>query len=326
MKTGKLESSVLDRILKKYTGYKREDVLKSGAIGEDCSFVDLGRKTLVLTNDPVTAASEEVGTIGFNINMNDISASGAEGIGLMVTLLLPPTAELSDIERVMGELHDEALKYRIQILGGHTEVTDAVNRIILSVTAVGLTERGSEISASGARKGDTFVVSKNLGTEGTLIIAGDFKDRLEGVLTESEIKEALNLKSDLSVINEGRIGRKVKVHAMHDITEGGVSGALWEVSKASGTGCLIKKELLPFSEITLKACEKLKIDPLRLISSGSMLFATDRPEELIKELEKAGIKGTAIGKATEEGFRIEEKGIISEIDPPKRDEIYGLFE
>lgn len=326
MRTGKLESNQLENLLAKYTGFVRDDVVSGGKLGEDCSFIKMGTRTLALTTDPVTAAKSNIGKIGFNININDLATSGAEGIGLLVTVLMPPGTELFELETIMGDLHQEALDKGLQILGGHTEVTDAVNRIIISVTAVGATDAGEEIKAGDARVGDYFVVSKWLGIEGTYIVASDFEDKLGGELSEAELAWALSLGESLSVLREGLIGKQAGVHAMHDITEGGVLGALWEVSRASGLGCEIMEASIPVHPVTQKICRILQLDPLRLISSGSMLFATASPEKLLHGLKAAGIAGTIIGRVTKSGFRMVDQTGIRDIEPPMRDEIYGLFE
>lgn len=326
MNIGKLDSRVLEAMLSKYTGYRRSDVPSLAKVGEDVSFIEVGRKTIVLTTDPVTAAKTNIGTIGFNINMNDLATSGAEGIGLLVTILLPPETDASELETIMKEIHEEAFKNKMQILGGHTEVTKAVNRIVISVTAIGLTDRGEEIRAGNARVGDTLVVSKVLGIEGTYIVASDFKDKLLNVLSPDELDHAVSMGASLSVAKEGQIGRLAGVHAMHDITEGGVKGAVWEMANASNKGSIIYEKDLPFDPVTLKICGFIGIDPLRLISSGSMLFATDDPEELIRLLNEAGITGTVIGKVTEEYQKIVIDDLEKELEPPGRDEIYRLFE
>lgn len=326
MNIGKLDSVMLEAMLSKYTGYRRDDVPSLAKVGEDVSFIEIGKKTIVLTTDPVTAAKTNIGTIGFNINMNDLATSGAEGIGLMVTILLPPKTEALELETIMRELHEEAIKNKMQILGGHTEVTDAVNRIVISVTAIGLTDKGEEIRAGNAQVGDTLVVSKVLGIEGTYIIASDFKDKLMDVLSAEEIEHAISMGKSLSVAKEGQIGRLSGVHAMHDITEGGVKGAVWEMAKASSKGSILYYDNLPFDPVTLKICDFMGIDPLRLISSGSMLFATDDPVELIRALNESGITGTAIGMVTKEGQKMVVNDIEKELAPPGRDEIYRLFE
>jgi hydrogenase expression/formation protein HypE len=102
----------------------------------------------------------------------------------------------------------------------------------------------------------------------------------------------------ISVVEEGTRGGNAGVNAMHDATEGGVLGACWELAEASGLGCLIDPTKIPVHPITRKICQVLALDPLRLIASGSLLLATDKPEQIIKSLAEKDIRCTAIGVLT----------------------------
>lgn len=328
METGKLSTTHLTSLLDRFKGAKRPEVILAGKPGEDCSYVKIGATTLVLSTDPVTAAESDLGTIAFHINMNDIATSGAEGIGLLVTVLLPPGTEFSVVETAMSELHELCLSHDIAILGGHTEVTDSVTRPVLSVTAVGSMPAGQEIFSFGLKAGDALIVSKSLGIEGTLILADLFPDTARQVLTKDELTQIGRLREQLSVIPEGRTGRRLQVHSMHDITEGGVLGAVSEVAQGSGLGCILNEAAFPFSSATKKLSQALELDPNRLISSGSMLFATDEPARLIAALREGGIASAVIGQVTREKelLLLKQSGEAVPVEPGTRDEIYRVFE
>lgn len=327
MENGKLDTDLLNNMLNKYKGYERVDVKLAGKLGEDCTFIEIENKILAVSSDPVTAAGTNIGKIAFNINMNDLSTSGAEGIGLMITILLPTGTAYEKVIEIMEEIHLEALKHKMQILGGHTEVTDAVNRIIVSVTVLGIVEKGKEITSSGLRVGDSLYVSKKLGIEGTLIILNDFKNKIIDLkIKDIEILKD-KLKESLSVSEEGKIGGKIGVNSMHDITEGGILGAVYEVVVGSNKGCIIYEEKLPYLEETIRIAEKLKINPYKLISSGSMLIGTDKEEEIEKEFKNKGIDITKIGEVIEKDlYFIRKNGEKEIIAPPSKDEIYKLYE
>lgn len=328
MKTGKLPTGRLIELLDKYKGAIRPEVMMAGKVGEDVSYITTGDQTVVLSTDPVTTAKTDLGTIAFNINMNDIATSGAEGLGVLVTILLPPGAGFDVLETIMAEVNTQCLLHNLQILGGHTEVTDAVTRAVVSVTAVGLVPKGEEIYSGTLQPGDSLVVSKFLAIEGTMIIADLNRSKAKEVLTKKELARIKGYKDLLSVIPEGRIGKALKVHSMHDITEGGILGAVYEVTKASGVGCILDEEAFPFKKTTLRLTESLKLDPNRLISSGSMLFGTDQPKALIKALAEQGIDGTIVGQVhkNQEYLLLDPQGKLKAFDPPTKDEIYRIFE
>jgi len=197
----------------------------------------------------------------------------------------------------MGELDEACVRHHLQILGGHTEVTDSVTRPIVSVTAVGRVPKGEEIYSAGLRPGDTLVVSKFLGIEGTLILA-DLEETLAAeVLTEDERREVDAFRGMLSVIpRRPKVGKELRVHSMHDVTEGGQYwGAVYEVVTASGRGCLINRDDLPFHPATLKLTKALGLDETRLISSGAMLvWDGSTPKLWWKNWASAGVLSSAI--------------------------------
>ncbi len=324
METGKLNWDILQRLIKKNSGAERAEVLKSGSIGEDCAVLKMNDGLIVMSTDPVTAATNGLGNIALHININDIATTGAEPLGVLVTILAPKGSAFSDIETVMKDISREARLMNVQVMGGHTEVTDAVNRMVVSLTAVGVVSEDELITTSGARVGDSIIVTKSLCLEGTSIIAKDFPDRSREVLTEEELKEAENYALELSVLKEGML-LKGLASSMHDITEGGVLGALWEMAQASGTGFMVREDLMPVRRVTRKLCESFGLDPLRLISSGSMLIAVRDADEALSRLSGAGIPATVIGRVTEgRGILLAEEEI--EVIPPARDEIYRLYE
>jgi hydrogenase expression/formation protein HypE len=324
METGKLNWDILQRLIKKNSGAERAEVLKSGSIGEDCAVLKMNDGLIVMSTDPVTAATNGLGNIALHININDIATTGAEPLGVLVTILAPKGSAFSDIETVMKDISREARLMNVQVMGGHTEVTDAVNRMVVSLTAVGVVSEDELITTSGARVGDSIIVTKSLCLEGTSIIAKDFPDRSREVLTEEELKEAENYALELSVLKEGML-LKGLASSMHDITEGGVLGALWEMAQASGTGFMVREDLMPVRRVTRKLCESFGLDPLRLISSGSMLIAVRDADEAVRRLSGAGIPATVIGSVTEgRGILLAEEEI--EVIPPARDEIYRLYE
>lgn len=180
------------------------------------------------------------------------------------------------------------------------------------------------MATGGAQIGDDIIVTKYLALEGTSIIINDMEEKVKDVLTAEELAEGRSFVQLLSVIKEGSIAGSFGVNSMHDITEGGVLGALWEMAEASGVGFDVEYEKMPIRPVTLKVCEKLNIDPLRLISSGSMLITAHNGGKLVKMLEKEGINAAVIGKITEGKGRMSRAGVYEEVLPPERDELFKI--
>ncbi|ADL51131.1 AIR synthase family protein [Clostridium cellulovorans] len=324
MEVGKLDWEDLKGIIEGNRTVEREDVRIRSGIGEDCSVINFGDYEAVLSTDPITGAANNIGKIAVHINANDIGSCGVEVIGLLVTILAPTTATLEDIREVMREINEECTKLNIEILGGHTEVTDAVNRMVVSCTALGKGKKGEAVATSSARSGDDLIVTKDLCLEGTSIVVNDYYERIKSILTEEEVLEAKGYSDKLSVVKEGKVASKFGVNSMHDITEGGVLGAAFEIAVASGKGFELYKDNLPITEITKKIAKELNIDPLRFISSGSLLISCDNGNALVKTLEENGIKASIIGKIIDKGKFIVDSNGKSIVSPPTKDELFKL--
>lgn len=325
MDIGKLPNEILNSLVLNKLQNNRKEVIVRPSIGEDCGAVDFGREICVISTDPITGTENQIGTIAVNVALNDIASSGAEPIGLMVTMLIPPEASLSSVENIVNQLAEEAKKTNVDIIGGHTEVTDAVNRFVLSITAIGKTINRTVVRTSDAKPDDDLILTKYAGLEGTSILAYDYEKELTDKFGKEIVENAKSLIQDISVIKEGLIAAKFGAHAMHDVTEGGVLGAVWEMCHASGCGAKVYKNEIPVLKETKLICEHFDLDPLKLISSGCMLIACENGVRLTEELSDNGIKAVIIGKLTRE------KNIILSTDyqdimiqPPESDELYKV--
>lgn len=324
MNIGKLPNSLLEEIVIdpiNNHSVNRKEVLLKPSIGEDCAALNLGENICLLSTDPITGAVADIGKLAVNINTNDIASSGGEPIGLMVTALLPASITEEEISHIITDLYKEAEKVNVAILGGHTEITDAVNKPVLSCTVVGKTNK--LIPSGGAKIGDSVIMTKYAAMEGTSIFASDKRDKLKGI-DSSIIEKAKNLGNSLSVIAEGRIGSELGANAMHDVTEGGILGACWEIADCSGVGIEVYEDKIPVLEETKIICNKLGVDYLRLISSGSMLIVCSNGDEMLSALEKAGIVASIIGKIVEEGKWFISNGEKTVLGEPTSDELYKV--
>ena len=324
MNIGKLPNSLLEKIVIdpiNNHSVNRKEVLLKPSIGEDCAALNLGENICLLSTDPITGAVADIGKLAVNINTNEIASSGGEPIGLMVTALLPSSITEEEISHIITDLYKEAEKVNVAILGGHTEITDAVNKPVLSCTVVGKTNK--LIPSGGAKIGDSVIMTKYAAMEGTSIFASDKRDKLKGI-DSSIIEKAKNLGNSLSVIAEGKIGSELGANAMHDVTEGGILGACWEIADCSGVGIEVYEDKIPVLEETKIICNKLGVDYLRLISSGSMLIVCSNGDEMLSALKKAGIVASIIGKIVEEGKWFISNGEKTVLGEPTSDELYKV--
>lgn len=328
MKIGKIPENVLERSVFKQLHTKRPEVLLGAGIGEDCAAVKLAEDEIfILSTDPITGTAKDIGRLAIQITVNDLASSGAEPVGVLLTILLPPEAKESHLKQIMGQMEEACAAAKVQIMGGHTEVTAVVNQPVVTVCGVGKVKEGRLVLTSGARPGMDIVVTKWIGIEGTSIIAKEKEEELKTRFSASFIDKAKNLDAYLSVLPDATVAVSTGVSAMHDITEGGVFGALWEMAEASGIGLDIDVKKIPIRQETVEICEFYGINPYRLISSGSMLMASEDGNKLVRELEKSGINAVVIGKATEGKDRMirKDEEEHSFLERPKTDELYQVL-
>lgn len=328
MKTGKLDSNLLEEMVFKHLKFKRPEVITGPGIGEDCALVDFGQYDCVLSTDPITGAVSDIGRLAVQISCNDIASNGIEPLGILLACMLPEGTTIEEIDEIMRQAGEASEALGVMIIGGHTEITKAVNTPVIVSTAVGRAAKGASQNAADMRPGDWILITKQAGLEGTGIIASDHEARLKGILTENEISEAKDMLDQVSVVKEGVIAGRIGTAGMHDVTEGGILGAVWEMCEISGTGAEVWVDKIPIADVTKKICSHFNIDPLRLVSSGSMMIMAhpEKKELLLEEIRLAGIPVTCIGRIMEASQgRVEIRGEErTPIEAPGSDELYKV--
>jgi len=334
MEIGKVPHDLLNQIVFQKLKHFDQKVKVVPGIGEDCAILDIGEQFFVLSCDPITGASKEVGRLAVYVSCNDIASCGVRPLGLLVTILLPPGSSENDLDKVMTEIAETATSLNVSIIGGHTEVTDAVNRIVINTTAIGISDKEHVIQSAGAVAGDKVILTKTAAPEGTAIIAFEKEEELTKAFGAEFVGRAQSLMRQISVIDEGIAAGglgSASVHAMHDITEGGIYGALWEMAEASKTGVLVYKDNIPITEETQKICDYYQLNPFRLIASGNMILTTPDPDLVLKTMNNLNIPAAVIGEIVENPlkrliYKNEKQEVehMSVLRAPKSDELYKL--
>jgi hydrogenase expression/formation protein HypE len=296
-------------------------------IGRDAAVIRHGGSVLVFSTDPVTGTATHIGAHSVIVNANDIATTGARPIWYLCIVLLPPGAKEGLLRQIMVEIDRESKKLGIEVVGGHSEITAGLTRPIIAGFMVGEGKLGRIMSAEGGQVGDSILFTKTAGIEGTAILASDYRENLR--VSQDVLAEAKRLSQNMSVVKEALAIAKIPgVHAMHDPTEGGVLNGLWELAQASGLGIEAWADRISVLPSTRQICSVLGLDPLKLMSSGSLLVAT-RPsavKSVVQKMEKMRIPVTQVGVLSSKGsgrlvFRNEER---KELIAVPRDELYRL--
>lgn len=340
MKTGKLtneqlQSLVLDRLPKCSPA-----TLVGAGIGADCAWLNLGDKILVSSSDPITAGGMQSGTLAIHVSCNDIASCGIKPSGILFVVIAPSSATEEDIVTIVDQASNEASKLGVDIVGGHTEVSDTVNDFVVITTAFGIIDKSHPVPIGKAKVGDKLILTKKCGIEGSYIASMEHRDKISDKVDAALIEEASKYNQLISVVPEGETAGSIinkdfsknengfyysAVNLMHDVTEGGVFGAAYEMAHFSGVGIRLVKNDIAISEATIRICEALDWNPYRLISSGSLLIATSEADRVLSKLSDNNIEACVIGEFVQSGFTyIDENGAEIELDPPAADEIYKV--
>lgn len=324
MKIGKLPEQVLIRSILKQIKHRRQEVLVGPSVGLDCAALELGEgEAMVMSTDPITGTVKDIGSHCIHITANDLAASGAEPVGIMLTVLLTEDTEEAEIRKMMEDAERTCKELNMEILGGHTEVTDVVKQPLISVTGVGRIKKEHLLTHIHAMPNQDVVITKWIGLEGTSILAKERESQLLRTFSPAFVNTAKAFDQYLSVVREGRVAAGLGVSAMHDITEGGVFGALWEMAAAGNVGLDIDLKAIPIRQETVEVCEYFGVNPYQIMSSGSMMITTKDGAALVRALEQEGIHAVVVGRTTSGNDKILRNGQeIRYLDRPQPDELY----
>jgi hydrogenase expression/formation protein HypE len=330
---GKLPPEILSSIITKAPISDPRIILGPG-IGLDCAVVEMGDTCLVFKSDPITFTSDEIGWYAVQINANDIATTGAIPRWFLVTTLFPEenTTEQS-VEEISSQVFNACRALGISVIGGHTEITYGIDRPIIAGTMIGEVAREKLITPKGVSPGDRVLLTKGIPIEGTAIIAREFSGELQKCCSDTEIQTASNYlhKPGISVVQDAKLAAQAgTVSAMHDPTEGGLSGALWELAEACQYTLVIDPQAVIISPLSDKICRTVGVDPMGTIASGALLLTcpSGDSKEICQALGIENIACTEIGSVVDGPPQVLtsiSKGTIP-LPRPERDEITKLFE
>ena len=347
MKTGKISESILKRSVLKQIEKVHSEVLKGAGVGEDCAFLswekhddnkDADSGGMAVSTQTVALGISDAAFLAVMAAANNLAAAGALARTVTLAVTLPEGAEEILLRELMEQALDCCRKLKIQIVGGHTEVSRSVRQPVVTATVIGEYQKNAVIKDAekekqAAGKTDVYspagldiVVSKWIGMEGTSIIAKEKERELLKRFPPVLVKMAGEQREYLSVASEAATALKSGVYAMHDVRNGGIFGALWEISRKLGVGLCVDLKKIPVRQETIEICEFYNLNPYELISGGMLIMLTRDGQRLAEDLENKGINGIVIGSTNDGNDKIiVNQEEIRYLEPPVPDEINKLL-
>ena len=340
MNSGKVPVNVLKRSVLRQLKNKRSEIANSAGLGADCAIFEPfsegqlvtcvleGVVELCCENDLAEAEREDPSVMPmrrfFQKCANNLATAGAEPVAAELVIFLPENVEEPELKALMSEAEGIAAELNIQIIGGQTRVSSAVRQPLATVTGYGIRKTGAvQMDVRKKLAGQEIIITKWIGLEGTADLAARNQEELLTRYPAYLVEEAAAFDRYYSILPEAATAVKSGGCTMHDISEGGVFAALWEMAEGAGVGLTIDMKKLPLRQETVEVCEFCNVNPYELRSGGSLIIASPEGTTVVEALAAEGIPAVIVGRFTDSNERlILNEDEIRYMDRPQRDEIY----
>jgi len=334
LQVGKLPLEHLRRLLSHVPKHDPR-LLVGPQIGEDAAVIDAGDRYLVVATDPITFATDHIGRYAVHVNANDVAVLGARPLWFFVVMLLPENRTTPKLaETIMADVRSACEELDVALGGGHTEITQGIERPILVGQMLGEAALTRLVRKTRTAIRDQILLTQGVAIEGTAILARERSAQLQGRVDADLLARAARFLTEpgISVVSAALAAAKVgdAVHAMHDPTEGGLATGLFELVAPAGLGLRVIREQIPLFPETDMICRALALDPMKLLASGALLIAVapDSVDSVRRAVEATGAPVAVIGEVrpSSEGITIVTNGNAEPLAPAVRDEIARVFE
>ena len=308
-KVGKIDLKTFTTFLLQRLGKKDSTVIVPPLTGVDAAVIDIGNdNVLIIAEDPIFSIPKQplemFGWYTVHIGASDIAVMGVKPRYMTYSLLMPPETSNKDLRTIIDSIHSAALELDISIVGGHTGYYPGfATPTIGGVTVFSIAKKNEYVTPAGAQPGDDVILTKGPAIETVGILAVLREKELQKKYPQKLIDKGKALCKQMTVIQDALIAMETGgVTAMHDATEGGVIGGLFEIANASNVGMKIDESLFILPEEVTMVCDTFHIDPIAAIAEGSLLITahSTHSDRIIKNLKKQGINASIIGTVTDE--------------------------
>ncbi len=339
--SGKIDRNDFEAFFQNKCGYHRPEVRVGPGFGVDVSLIDLpNHQGMALTSDPLSLIPSlglrESAWLSVHLMANDMATTSCAPMYGQFVLNLPTYLTEADFAEYWNYVHQFCSDIKLSITGGHTGTIEGQNSTIAGGgTLISIAEKNKLLVSKNAQKGDLILATKQCALSSTAILAMSFPKTVQEKLGKEMYAEGCALFYRTSSLTEGLTAGKLNasvpsVTAMHDVTEGGMLGAIYEMAVASGNGAKIYDQQLPVGEVQQEICKLFDIDPRYSIGAGSMIMTVKKGQEtkLISELENQHIECCVIGEMTDPVTGIDiidEEGIATPIMYQRTDPYWNAF-
>lgn len=305
LKAGKISETVLKRsVLKAVNGQLKQKSASKAGVGVDAGLFAVPEHNGTMAAASAAVAGNAVGMAELAVYRacNSLAAAGAVPVAVTVQLVLPESMEEDGLKQTMQEILAACEKTGVLLNEGHTQISPLVAERVVSVTAIGMAAGTAALHETVA--GSELVMTKTAGLAGAVLLAETYREALHERYTYAFIDKARTRREEISVLREAKMLKEAGIVHMHDIAEGGVFGAVWELAERLQAGVEMDLKKIPILQETVEISEYFDVNPYQLRGDGALLFLTHDSALIIEKLAELGIPAAVIGRMTEGNDRI----------------------
>jgi len=336
---GKISPAIFNELIFPRLGAASDKVLVGPQHGVDVGIVEIGGKAVSFTTDPVFIVPEygwkRAAWFAIHILASDSVTCGLPPKYLTIDLNLPIDMTKEQLSTVWETMHQECRRLGITVITGHTARYENCHYpMVGGATVIGIGEMDEYVTPRLARAGDKIIITKGPAIEATGIFATMFPGLIEKEFGPAFAEKAQQIFYRMSVVEDAltavSVGRRDNgVTAMHDATECGIWGALFEIAQASGLGVRVEKERIVIADGVEEICRYFAIDPYSSISEGTLIIACreHKAQDIVQALSRKGIPSSVVGELTgpEQGMILKAGGREQKLEHPIVDPFWKAF-
>ena len=326
MKLGKVSHTVYQRSVNNQLYKEDNAILIRPSQAERCYGITAGDEDIISCDVSLYGNEKDLCVFAMAQALNHIGTTGAVAEGVSITILLPEFAFESRLKAMMKEAHDAAKKWKISIFQADAQSIPCTTTTIVHVTAVGRVEHGKCLHSMKTQPDQDIVLINHIGTDGALRAKRENEEKLKEHFSPSFLAQIETMYEEICSLREMETATAIGVSAMHQIVDGGIMAALWNIAEESGIGLSVDLRKMAIRQETIEVCEYFHLNPYQITSTGAVLVVTDKGDELADTLNRQEMSAVVIGR-TQKG---NEKIILNEgekryLDRPQPDELSRIY-
>ncbi len=292
IKTGELISNLL-------LGYFGNEILNKL---EDSAVINFSGKKIAYTTDsfvvdPIFFPGGDIGKLSICGTINDLVTTGCIPIALSLSFILEEGFPVSDFKKILSSIKNTVNDNDLRIVTGDTKVVGkgSADKIFINTSGIGIINNSIDLFPRRIEAGDKILINGGIAEHGIAILSSrkefNFKSSIK-----SDCAPLSSLVRDILLVSK-------KIHALRDVTRGGLASILFEMSGASGYSIKIYENEIPIKKEVWGICQFLGLDPLYIANEGKMIVFSDKNDadrvlDAMKK-NKYGKDSRIIGEVTE---------------------------